>query len=102
MISGKVVEPPWDVNGDGSVDILDLSYVAARFGDKDQTEATDGVVDIKDLVTVASGMGREADAPAARNHNLSKIPTRSTVQQWLSQAQQLNLADPTLQKGVFS
>ena len=104
VISGKVVEPPWDVNGDGSVDILDLSYVAARFGDKDQTEAdinTDGVVDIKDLVTVASGMGREADAPAARNHNLSKIPTRSTVQQWLSQAQQLNLADPTLQKGVL-
>ena len=104
VISGKVVEPPWDVNGDGSVDILDLSYVAARFGDKDQTEADinrDGVVDIKDLVTVASGMGREADAPAARNHNLSKIPTRSIVQQWLLQAQQLNLADPTLQKGVL-
>ena len=51
-ISGKVVEPPWDVNGDGSVDILDLSYVAARFG---QTRIKlrriltgDGVVDIKD------------------------------------------------------
>ena len=79
VISGKVIEPPWDVNGDGSVDILDLSYVAARFGDKDQSEADinrDGVVDIKDLVTVASGMGREAEAPAARTHNLSKIPTR--------------------------
>ena len=103
-ISGKVIEPPWDVNGDGSVDILDLSYVAARFGDKDQTEADvnrDGVVDIKDLITVASGMGREADAPAARNHNPGKIPTRSIVQQWLSQAQQLNLADPTLQRGVL-
>ena len=32
VISGKVIEPPWDVNGDGSVDILDLSFVAARFG----------------------------------------------------------------------
>ncbi len=104
VVSGKVIEPPWDVNGDGSVDILDLSYVAARFGQEDQTEADinrDGVVDIKDLITVASGMGREADAPAARNHNLIKIPTRAIVQQWLSQAQQLNLTDPTLQKGVL-
>ena len=104
VISGKVVEPPWDVNSDGSVDILDLSYVAARFGQEDQTEADinrDGVVDIKDLITVASGMGREADAPAVLNHNLSKILTRSIVQQWLSQAQQLNLTDPTSQKGIL-
>ena len=29
VISGRVTEPPWDVNGDGAVDILDLSFVAA-------------------------------------------------------------------------
>lgn len=104
IISGKVIEPPWDVNGDGSVDILDLSFVAARFGQEDQTEADvnrDGVVDIKDLITVASGMGREADAPAARTHNRQKTPTRATVQQWLEQAQHLNLTDPTSQKGIL-
>ena len=104
VISGKVVEPPWDVNGDGSVNILDLSYVAARFGDKDQTEADinrDGVVDIKDLVTVASGMGKEAGAPALPYHSLKKLSTKEKVEQWLTQAQQLNLTDPTLQKGVL-
>ena len=103
-ISGKVIEPPWDVNGDGSVDILDLSFVAARFGQKDQTEADvnrDGVVDIKDLITVASGMGREAEAPSAYYRSLNELPSKATVQQWLTEAQQLNLTDPTSQKGIL-
>ena len=104
VISGKVIEPPWDVNGDGSVDILDLSFVAARFGQEDQTEADingDGVVDIKDLITVASGMDTTAAAPTAHNRSPNKILTRGTVQHWLSYAQQLNLTDPTSQKGIL-
>ena len=104
VISGKVIEPPWDVNGDGSVDILDLSYVAARFGDKGQTEADvngDGVVDIKDLITVASGMGREADAPSMHHQSLKELPSRAMVQQWLTEARQLNLTDPTSQRGIL-
>jgi len=104
VISGKVIEPPWDVNGDGSVDILDLSYVAARFGDKDQSKADinrDGVVDIKDLITVASGMGGETDASSPHYRNLKELPSRATVQQWLKQAQQLNLTDPTFQRGIL-
>ena len=103
VISGKVVEPPWDVNGDGSVDILDLSFVAARFGQEDQTEADinrDGVVDIKDLVTVASGMGTGEAAPSVHNPNPVLIPTRSDVQQWLFQAKQLHLTDPIMQRGI--
>ena len=104
VISGKVIEPPWDVNGDGSVNILDLSYVAARFGDKDQTEADvnrDGVVDIKDLITVASGMGREAEAPSGHHRSFKELPSRATVQQWITEARQLNLADPTSQRGIL-
>ena len=104
VISGKVIEPPWDVNGDGSVDLLDLSYVAARFGDNDQTEADvnrDGVVDIKDLITVASGMGREADAPSGHHRIFKELPSRATVQRWLTEARQLNLTDPTSQKGIL-
>ena len=99
VISGKVVEPPWDVNGDGSVDILDLSFVAARFGQEDQTVADingDGVVDIKDLITIASGLNTEAAAPAALSVKLN----RTTVQQWIIQAQQLNLTDATSQRGI--
>ena len=103
-ISGKVTEPPWDINGDGAVDILDLSFVAARFGSKKQTKADinrDGVVDIKDLITIASGMSREAAAPTIGRSNLRQAPTRATVQAWLKQAQQLNLTDPTSQKGIL-
>lgn len=103
-ISGRVIEPPWDVNGDGSVDILDLSFVAARFGQKDQTEADingDGVVDIKDLITVASGMGRGAAAPIGYQRNIKEALTKATVQQWLTQALQLNLTDPTSQRGIL-
>ena len=102
-ISGKVIEPPWDVNGDGVVDILDLSFVAARFGQKDQTVADvdgDGVVDIKDLITIASGLNTVASAPHLQLSNLRGIPTRATVQQWITQSQQLNLTDATLQQGI--
>jgi len=106
VISGKVIEPPWDVNGDGSVDILDLSFVAARFGQADQTEADlnrDGIIDIKDLITVASGMDTEAEAaaPTVWGRHLRGLPTRRDVQGWLLQAQQLNLTDPTSQKGIL-
>ena len=102
-ISGKVVEPPWDVNGDGSVDILDLSYVAARFGQEDQTIADvngDGAVDIKDLITIASGLDTETSAPYAQLGNVRGVLTRTTVQHWLIQAQRLNLKDAILQRGI--
>ena len=100
---GSVIEPPWDVNGDGSVDILDLSFVAARFGQEDQTVADvndDGVVDIKDLVVVASGIEAAAAAPSAFPQALAMF-TATDVQKWLSQAQQLNLTDATSQRGIL-
>ncbi len=103
VISGKVVEPPWDVNGDGSVDILDLSFVAARFGQENQTQADvnrDGDVDIKDLIIVASGMVTVPTSPAAINRYSAKILSRENVKKWLNEAQQLNLTDPTMQKGI--
>ena len=101
---GRVVTPPWDVNGDGSVDILDLSFVAARFGQQDQPKADvneDGVVDIKDLIVVASGMPGAAAAPAAWHRGIESPPTRADVQEWLAQAQQLNLTDVSSQRGIF-
>ncbi len=53
-----------DVNDDGVVNILDLTYVASHFGESiDQAQTPnpdvngDGVVDIRDLVIVASRIG---------------------------------------------
>ncbi|MAJ72060.1 hypothetical protein CMK13_03575, partial [Candidatus Poribacteria bacterium] len=60
---------PWDVNGNGTVDIFDLVTVASEFG---QTEAglsgdvnRDGSVDIFDLVAVASHFGETASTISA-------------------------------------
>ncbi len=46
---------PYDVTGDGVVNILDLTFVASRFGDSDLEADVngDGVVNILDLVLVA-------------------------------------------------
>lgn len=46
---------PYDVTGDGVVNILDLTFVAARFGETDsEADVTgDGIVNILDLVRIA-------------------------------------------------
>lgn len=54
--SNLPTEPdPHDVNADGVVDILDLTFVAARFGEMDaEADVTgDGLVNILDLVRIA-------------------------------------------------
>ena len=50
---------PYDVTGDGIVNILDLTFVASRFGesDSDADVTGDGVVNILDLVLIAQNLG---------------------------------------------
>lgn len=59
--NAEITEPaigPWDVNGDGNVNILDLTFVASHIGnDNAPPEADvngDGTVNILDLTLVAS------------------------------------------------
>jgi len=66
-----IVAFPWDINGNGTVDIFDLVTVASEFG---QTAAglagdvnQDGTVNIFDLVAVASHFGETVGATAAPN-----------------------------------
>ena len=49
---------PYDINGDGVVNILDLTFVAARFGesDSDADVTGDGTVNILDLVRIAQNL----------------------------------------------
>ena len=60
---GEIVEPltpPWDVNKDGVINILDLTLVASHFGQTGDIPADvngDSVVNILDLTLVASHFG---------------------------------------------
>ena len=60
---GEIVEPPtppWDVNKDGVINILDLTLVASHFGETGVIPADvngDNVVNILDLTLVASHFG---------------------------------------------
>lgn len=53
----------YDVTGDGVINILDLVYVAARFGQetKEGDVNNDGKVDILDLTLVAQNFGKETN-----------------------------------------
>ena len=90
-----------DINRDDVVDILDLTIVGARFGQRGQNSADlngDGFVDIVDLVLVAAAFSDEAQAPSLYPQAL--VLNAADVRQWLSQAQQLALTDPAYLRGI--
>ena len=102
-----IAEPPpipQDVNRDDVVNILDLVLVASALGDEGQGLVADvngdGVVNILDLVSVAGALGDVAAAPAADPRVLAML-TATDVGEWLAQAQTLDLMDATSQRGVL-
>ena len=57
-----------DVNGDGLVNILDLVLVASRLGESGPTEVdvnSDGIINVQDLVLVSNAFGSVADGSSA-------------------------------------
>ena len=98
-------EPPQleaDVTGDNVVNIFDLVSVASQFGQTGENDADvnkDGVVNILDLVTVAGAFGTQAAAPAIHPRTLAML-TAADVQGWLTQAQQMTRTTPAYQRGL--
>ena len=91
-----------DVNGDGIVNIQDLTIVATHFGTTGTNQAdvnNDNVVDIRDLLLVAGGINAEAAAPLAYSQATSML-TVEDIQKWLIQAKQLNRIDAKYQEGI--
>ena len=89
-----------DLNHDGVVNILDLVLVASEFGTTGPSAADlngDNTVNIQDLVLVANALGNVAAAPSA------KQPTAALVNTWLQLAQQhTSEAVPTSLREGFS
>ncbi|MDE0681289.1 MAG: T9SS type A sorting domain-containing protein [Candidatus Poribacteria bacterium] len=93
-----------DVNGDHVVNIQDLVIIGSNLGQTGKNIADvneDGVVNIQDLVLVAGALGKGAAAPSISYNDLTPLLTRVEVQQWLHEARQMNLTDPTFQRGIF-
>ena len=94
---------PADVDGNGTVNILDLLHIAKHFGRRGNDPADvngDGTVDIRDLVLAAAAIGTGAAAPS-NGVQSETIGLRSgDIHAWIAQAQWLDLRDPTLEKGV--
>ena len=89
-----------DVNGDGVVNIQDLVLVASRFGETGENAAdvnADGEVNIQDLVLVAAAFGEAPAAPGA--YHLSVLAPE-TVQQWLAEAERIGFTDATSRRGI--
>ena len=105
LFHGGVSDPqirPEDVNSDGVVNILDLVQVASRFnqhGEKEDING-DGVVNIVDLVKVAGALGAGGAAPSLHPQTLALF-TAADVQKWITQAQHANLTDATSQRGIL-
>ena len=80
------VEISEDVNGDGVVDLLDVVFVASHLGQTEQHAADvngDEVVDIVDLVLVAGMMNAVIGAPSAFR---SEVLSAADVRKWLREA----------------
>ena len=103
---GEITEPPklkGDVNGDGVVNIQDLVLVASSFGKTGQDTADingDGVVNIADLVLVAGSLGTGLGAPSLYPGALETF-TAADVREWLSQAHRLNSSHVGYQRGML-
>ena len=91
-----------DLNADGVVNIQDLVLVASQFGQTGTHAADineDGVVNIQDLVLVAGAFNTTASAPAAHPQVIETL-TAEEVQRWLRGAKQLEHIDLTTARGI--
>ena len=91
-----------DVNNDGEVNIQDLVFVASNLGETGENAADvngDGIVDILDIIAVAGALDPSGAAPAL-DPQIPSMFTVADVQKWISEAQHLNLTDPTSQSGI--
>ena len=92
-----------DVNGDGVVNIQDLVLVASGFGQTGQNAADvngDGIVNIQDLVLVAGAFGSGAAAAPTSHLQVLEGFTALDVQYLLTQTREMSHTDPAYLRGI--
>ena len=105
--SAQVIAPLLgDVNRDGVVNILDLVLVASSFGQRVQVEGNPADVNEDGIVSIVdlvrvAGALNNAAAAPSLHLQAGALLTATDVQQWLIQAQQLVLTDVTSQRGIL-
>ena len=99
--------PPWDVNQDGRVSVLDLILVAKDLGaDTPANPRTDvnrdGIINIQDLILVAQHLGEStaAAAPSVTAAINNGELTPAMVQAWITQAQIEDDGSIAFQQGI--
>ena len=107
-VSEQIAVPktlPWDINGDGVVDIRDLILVSNNFGTDDPTHLKadvnkDGIVNIIDLLLVAAHFGESNDA-AAPPKSAHLLPEQvDHIEEWLAEARLVNDGSDVFQRGI--
>ena len=92
-----------DVNGDGVVNILDLVLIASNFGQTGRNAAdvnADGIVNIQDLVLVAGAFGNGAAAAPTLHLQALEGFTAFDVRYLLTQAREILITDPAYVRGI--
>ena len=91
-----------DINSDGSVNVLDLIFIASDLGNAGANLAADanrdGVVSILDLILVAGMFESAAAAPSAQPQVPEPL-TAVEIQGWLTHARSLEVRDPIMKRG---
>ena len=104
---GEVTDSPQlagDVNGDGVVDLLDMTAAAVLLSQTGENTADmngDGVVDAVDLVLIAAAIEAAAAAPSLHPSVVIEMFTATEVRQWLSFARVEGLTGGRYQQGFL-
>ena len=92
-----------DVNRDGVIDIQDLIYVASQFGTTDKESVADvnqdGIVDIADIILITNSLENENAAPFSTSSQTNLLSIKK-VKSWIEQAQEYRNASIEFQKGI--
>ena len=91
-----------DVNRDCLVTLADLIRVVESIGETGESDTDidgDRVVNIYDVLQIAGAIG-DADTEASEDTLATLGISASDVEGWLKQAQELDLTDPSAQRGV--